>query len=489
MKKLLAIVLSVAMMFSVTLTAFATETEAEVPETTEWTSELLETVRAFEGEHAEYKDMWYELVEIFRSILGIQLKAVMEDVAAFTELRFSLSDTDPELIDEMKEMDQEMATLIQSVTNYRIGKVFALLDSFAEDGEADIPHTHVGEEPDVTKEDVQAVVDKFNAFTEMHPELSEKCSAEFRARDKVLTEALRDAFDEARTMISTSFNSYLFVKYDVPEETQKEIYKMINALFAGINSYVVDPSDDFVDLVGPLSFLSGEQAESTMTDASLNDMQMDIRQFEAQHKDYAHMWYEFMDSFDKIFLEEFAAAFDACQAATENDFSTSDTDPELVEEMRQMDADMNLLINSAFRYHTADLFSFLDLLAVDGEVDIPHTHDNEAYRVDEEDFQALKDRFVAFTEAHPELAEKCSEHFQMRNERLNEVYGQAFKNIRDRMGDVFQELFAKYSVPEEDQETILDLIDAFFQNINRKVIDGIVVLQDYIGPIQFTAED
>ena len=64
-----------------------------------------------------------------------------------------------------------------------------------------------------------------------------------------------------------------------------------------------------------------------------------------------------------------------------------------------------------------------------------------------------------------------------------------FKNIRDRMGDVFQELFAKYSVPEEDQETILDLIDAFFQNINRKVIDGIVVLQDYIGPIQFTAED
>ena len=49
MKKMLAFVLSVAMMFSVTLTAFATETEAEAPETTEWSSELLGTIRGFGG--------------------------------------------------------------------------------------------------------------------------------------------------------------------------------------------------------------------------------------------------------------------------------------------------------------------------------------------------------------------------------------------------------------------------------------------------------
>ena len=488
MKKMLAFVLSLAMMFSVTLTAFATETEAEAPETTEWSSELLGTVRGFEGEHAEYKDMWYEVVEIFRSILGRELKGAMEDVAAFTELRFSMSDTDPELIEEMKEMNQEMITLFHSVTNYRIGKAFALLDSFAEDGEADIPHEHVGEEPDVTKEDIQAVVDKYNAFNELHPELNEKCSAEFRARNMALTEALGDAFEETRTKMTRFLNNNLFAKYDVPEDTQKEIFEMINALFVGINSYIVDPSDGFAGLVGPLGFMSEEQTASTPS-ASFIDVTTDIRKFEAEHKDYAHMWYEFMDSFDEIFREEFSAAFDVFRTATENDFSTSDTDPELVEEMRQMNLDMMRIIDSGVRYHTRDLFNVLDQLAVDGDVDIPHTHDNEEYRVSEEDINAIKDRFVAFTEAHPELAEKCSEHFQMRNERLNVACGQAFANIRERMSDVFQELFAKYSVPEEDQGTILDLIGVFFRYINSNFVDATAAIEDVVGPVQFTTED
>ena len=486
MKKLLALALAAVLMLSTAVTAFAAETETGASETPVSTEEFFNSVREFEQAHKEYEQLWYEFTDNFNEIFSEEFSEAFGELRAAIENDFATSDTDPELVEEMRQMDIDMKQLIEAGVRNRVGDLFAAFDQFAGNGEVAIPHTHNNEEYLVTNEDVEAVVNEYLAFTEAHPELAEKCSRQFQLQNERMQAAFGQAFADTRERMDVVFDG-LFTKYNVLEEDQETILGLIQTMFRYINTQFLDMVDEYQNIVGPVSFTFEDQAGSE-ENAWLDAAAKQIHDFEAEHENYVHLWYEFVDNFDEIFREEFSEAFGELRAATDNDFATSDTDPELVAEMQKMNSEMVHLIESGVRYRASDLFTVLDRFAEDGKVDIPHTHDNEEYRVTKEDVQAVIDEFTAFTEAHPELAEKCSEQFRLRNERMEAAFGQAFADTRDRMDVVFAELFEKYNVPQADQQEILDLIQTMFRQVNRQFLEISEDYQDILGPIKFTED-
>ena len=207
--------------------------------------------------------------------------------------------------------------------------------------------------------------------------------------------------------------------------------------------------------------------------------------FDAEHPELRDMWYELMDSFQTVLTEELDAAFNKSREAVDERFANSEADPALVEEMQEINQEMVGLINSLFLYHSYDSFDRFAELAEDGDYDLKREDKRDEYLVTEEDFQAVLDKYTAFAEEHPELGEKTASELEWRNEILRANFGEAFKNIYDKMETAFADLFEKYEVSEECQGEIFDLFKELGQGINEEFLANVEKYSAYIGPLKF----
>ena len=213
-----------------------------------------------------------------------------------------------------------------------------------------------------------------------------------------------------------------------------------------------------------------------------------IQIFEEGHREYKDLWYKLMQSSEKVFMEEMRAAINELEASTSERFDSSDTAPAVLEEVKELVLEMLELIKKVQMYQAAKFFEAFGALSESGESPFKSEKSIDEYRVEDEDFYTLANKFKALIEEHPELKEKASREFKLANERILKKESDTFRNCVQKLDAIYPDLLSEYGVSEIDTKEIQNLVKELLEFRKQQLVEYAEKYYDVIGPFSFIPE-
>ena len=218
-----------------------------------------------------------------------------------------------------------------------------------------------------------------------------------------------------------------------------------------------------------------------------------LSSFDTAHPEYKDAWNEILQAMHDVHYKLFSDVFANVQkkyqensAAKRAEKNVPDEDAKEIDQIFQ---DMMNLVRRDFGVQILKAVRTVNLLSETRKLtwrpeEIKKT---SAEPVTQEELQAVIDRFRAYQEAHPKYKEAESNIFKGLNDSLLEELTLAHEKSGKEMQEIIDGIFEKYKIPEEDRQTINEILQKMIQQINESFL-AYAKNNTVVGPISFVKE-
>ena len=192
-------------------------------------AEMKAKLQAFDEAHPEYEIAWNEIMKDYDDVYNKEFNTAFENIQEKIKQKSEAksSEIDSKVIEEYGQLNQEVAEMLDKLLKAQSAESFEVFNALSKDGEAEVTvSTEVTASP-VSEEEVTALVEKYEKFSEEHPEVEEKTAEYFEDVCKIVNDELTAASSNATQQIEKDVKDIL-ANHNIDEKDEEEVNKLLN---------------------------------------------------------------------------------------------------------------------------------------------------------------------------------------------------------------------------------------------------------------------
>ena len=221
-------------------------------------AEMVDTLHAYDKKHPEYKDAWYEIIDLIQDSHVTAFKEAFEEFAKKDSERENSAKEEGKFDKETLEKLDNVITKTRDLMNLNIRiqavKLFGIFNMLAEDGYFD--YFEDNEFFNIDSESVAEQIQELNKEWELLKQDDLNITAHLEEYFKNVNEDIFNylsiAHHKARTLCEEGVIE-IYKKYNIPDEDQEEIKELFYKMARQINDSFIEYMES-MDLVEPLTF-------------------------------------------------------------------------------------------------------------------------------------------------------------------------------------------------------------------------------------------